>query len=144
MVGSTVWARRRNFSFARKLLVRIQNRFTPTPGLYTDLFDKYQPDMVIASTPGWRMDRYLLRESARRGIPNMTVIVGWDNSSSYNVSGADVQWATCWSELQKEELVRGSVQLVRSTSRNQRNLRPGGAAQPAPAGRVNVELVTAS
>jgi len=98
----------RNFAFARKLLVRMQNRFTPDPGLYTDLFDKYQPDMVIASTPGWRMDRYLLRESTRRGIPNMTVIVGWDNSSSYNISGADVQWATCWSELQKEELVKGS------------------------------------
>jgi hypothetical protein len=98
----------RNFSWARKLLVWIQNRFTPDPGLYTDLFDKYHPDMVIASTPGWRMDRYLLRESARRGIPNMTVIVGWDNSSSYNVSGADVQWATCWSQLQKDELVNGS------------------------------------
>jgi len=98
----------RNFSFTRKFLIRMQNCFTPTPGLYTDLLDKYQPDMVIASTPGWRMDRYLLRESARRGIPNMTVIVGWDNSSSYNVAGADVQWATCWSELQKEELVKGS------------------------------------
>ena len=96
----------RNFSFARKYLVKLQNRFTTD--IYGDLFDKYQPDMVIASTPGWRMDRYLLRESARRGIPNMTVIVGWDNSSSYNVSGADVQWATCWSELQKEELVKGS------------------------------------
>jgi hypothetical protein len=96
----------RNFSFARKLLVRIQNRFTPH--IYTDLFDKYHPNMVIASTPGWRMDRYLLRESARRGVANMTVIVGWDNSSSYNVSGANVQWATCWSELQKEELVLGS------------------------------------
>ncbi|GAB1470944.1 hypothetical protein MASR2M66_18220 [Chloroflexota bacterium] len=98
----------RNFSFARKLLVRMQNRFTPDPEIYADLFDKYHPDMVIASTPGWRMDRYLLRESARRGIPNMTVIVGWDNSSSYNVSGADVQYATCWSELQKDELVYGS------------------------------------
>ncbi len=98
----------RNFAWARKLLVRMQNRFTPDPGIYTDLFDKYQPDLVIASTPGWRMDRYLLRESARRGIPNMTVIVGWDNSSSYNISGADVQWATCWSQLQKDELVYGS------------------------------------
>ena len=96
----------RNFSFARKVLIKLQNRFTPN--IYSDLFEQYQPDMVIASTPGWRMDRYLLRESARRGIPNMTVIVGWDNSSSYNVSGADVQWATCWSELQKEELVKGS------------------------------------
>ncbi|GAB4457287.1 MAG: hypothetical protein Kow0070_09030 [Anaerolineales bacterium] len=98
----------RNFAWARRLLVRMQNRFTPDPGLYTDLFDRYQPDLVIASTPGWRLDRYLLRESARRGIPNMTVIVGWDNSSSYNISGADVQWATCWSQLQKDELVLGS------------------------------------
>jgi CDP-glycerol glycerophosphotransferase (TagB/SpsB family) len=98
----------RNFAFARKLLVQMQNRFTPETGLYTDFFDRYQPDLVIASTPGWRMDRYILRESDRRGIPNMTVIVGWDNSSSYNVSGANVQWATCWSELQKEELVLGS------------------------------------
>ena len=96
----------RNFSWARKLLVKIQNRFTTD--IYSDLFDKYQPDMVIASTPGWRMDRYLLRESAKRGIPNMTVIVGWDNSSSYNISGADVQYATCWSQLQKDELVYGS------------------------------------
>jgi hypothetical protein len=98
----------RNFSFARKLLVRMQNRFTPDPGLYTDLFEKYKPDMVIASTPGWRFDRYLLREASRGGIPNMTVIVGWDNPSSYSIPGADVQWATCWSELQKEELVLGS------------------------------------
>ncbi|MCC7187940.1 MAG: hypothetical protein IT312_04290 [Anaerolineales bacterium] len=98
----------RNFSWARQLLVRIQNRFIPDLGIYADLFDKYHPDMVIASTPGWRLDRYLLRESAKRGIPNMTVIVGWDNSSSYNVSGADVQYATCWSQLQKDELVYGS------------------------------------
>jgi CDP-glycerol glycerophosphotransferase (TagB/SpsB family) len=98
----------RNFAWARKLLVRMQNRFTPDPGLYTDLFEKYNPDMVIASTPGWRLDRYLLREAARRGVRTATVIVGWDNSSSYNVSGADVKFATCWSELQKEELVLGS------------------------------------
>lgn len=96
----------RNFSWARKLLVKIQNRFTSN--IYADLFEKYKPDLVIASTPGWRMDRYLLRESAKRGIPNMTVIVGWDNSSSYNISGADVQYATCWSQLQKDELVYGS------------------------------------
>lgn len=98
----------RNSPWFRKVLVKVQGRFTPGAGIYSDLFDKYQPDLVIASTPGWRMDRYLLRESAKRGIPNMTAIVGWDNSSSYNIRGADVQWATCWSELQKEELVNGS------------------------------------
>jgi hypothetical protein len=79
-----------------------------TPNLYTDLFEKYHPDMVIASTPGWRIDRYLLREAARRGVETMTVIVGWDNPSSYAIPGAPVDWATCWSQLQKDELVDGS------------------------------------
>jgi hypothetical protein len=98
----------RNFAYARRLLVQTQVRFTPEPGLYSDLFEKYEPDLVVASTPGWRMDRYLLREAGRRGIPTLTAIVGWDNSSSYNISGAKVAWATCWSDLQKEELVLGS------------------------------------
>ncbi len=98
----------RTFSFARKSLVRMQNRFIPEPKLYTDLFEKYKPDLVIASTAGWRLDRYLLREAHGRGIPTMVAIVGWDNPSSYSISGAPMDWATCWSALQKEELVLGS------------------------------------
>jgi len=91
---------------ARQALVRAQAKFTPN--LYSDLFEKYQPDLVIASTPGWRIDRYLLREAAAKGIPTMTVIVGWDNPSSYAVRGAPVEWATCWSQEQQDELVYGS------------------------------------
>jgi hypothetical protein len=96
----------RSSSAARRALVAAQMRFTPN--LYADLFDKYQPDLVIASTPGWRMDRYLLREAAQRGIPRMAVIVGWDNPSSYAVPGSTMDWATCWSQEQKNELVFGS------------------------------------
>ncbi len=91
---------------ARQSLVSAQQRFTTD--LYGDYFDKYLPDLVIASTPGWRIDRYLLREAARRGIERMTVIVGWDNPSSYAIPGAPVDWATCWSQEQKDELVHGS------------------------------------
>jgi hypothetical protein len=91
---------------ARRALVRAQMRFTPD--LYSDLFEKYRPALVIASTPGWRMDRYLLREAHRRGIPGMTVIVGWDNPSSYAIPGTPVDWAICWSQTQKDELVHGS------------------------------------
>jgi CDP-glycerol glycerophosphotransferase (TagB/SpsB family) len=96
----------RSSSAARKALVDAQMRFTP--GLYTDLFEKYQPDLVIASTAGWRMDRYFLREAHARGIPTMAAIVGWDNPSSYSLPGAPVDWATCWSALQKAELVDGA------------------------------------
>jgi hypothetical protein len=91
---------------ARKALVDYQRRFTSD--IYTDLFEKYQPDLVIASTPGWRLDRFLLREAAARGIPTAAAIVGWDNPSSYRLPGAQVDFITCWSKIQKEELVKGS------------------------------------
>ena len=90
----------------RKALVRRQARFNPE--IYKDLFEKYKPVMTVAATPGWRLDRYLLRESAARGVINTTVIVGWDNPSSYLVPGAPMDFATCWSAIQKEELVLGS------------------------------------
>lgn len=96
----------RRSRLARRALVRSQMRFTP--GIYTDLFEKYQPDLVVASTPGWRMDRYLLREATRRGVKTAAAIVGWDNPSSYRLPGSPVDWVTCWSEIQKEELVLGS------------------------------------
>jgi hypothetical protein len=91
---------------ARRALVKLQDRYTPD--LYGDLFERHRPDLVIASTPGWRLDRYLLREAAQRGIPTATAIVGWDNPSSYRLPGAHIDYITCWSEIQKEELVLGS------------------------------------
>jgi hypothetical protein len=100
-----IWLMRRS-RLMRSLIVRSQNHFTPA--IYADLFDKYRPDLVVARTPGWRMDRYILREAAARGIRTATTIIGWDNPSSYNLNGAPVDTITCWSEIQKEELVLGS------------------------------------
>jgi hypothetical protein len=98
----------RSFSFARKYLVRLQDDLIPQPRLYSDLFEKYKPNLVIASTAGWRLDRYLLREARLQRVPSLAAIVGWDNPSSYAIRGATVDYATCWSALQKEELVKGS------------------------------------
>ncbi len=100
-----IWSMRRSRPL-RRVIVSAQNRYTTN--IYGDLFEKYRPDWVIARTPGWRQDRYILREAAKRGIPNAAVLVGWDNSSSYNLSGAPVERIVCWSEIQKEELVLGS------------------------------------
>ena len=91
---------------ARRALLRAQSRFSPS--IYSDLFNKYQPELVVASTPGWRYDRYLLREAVKREIPTASVIAGWDNSSSYSLPGAQVDWITCWSEIQEAELINGS------------------------------------
>lgn len=105
LVRVVIWALRRS-SWLRRGLVRLQQRFQP--GLYGDLFERYEPELVVASTPGWRLDRYLLREAHAAGIPTATVIVGWDNPSSYSIPGAPVEYATCWSEVQRKELELGS------------------------------------
>jgi len=96
----------RNSKAARRTLVNWQMRFTP--GIYDDLFEKYKPDLVVSATYGWRNDRYLLRESVKRGIKTGTVIVGWDNPSSYGIPAAPLNFVTCWSEIQKQELIDGS------------------------------------
>ncbi|PKO01385.1 MAG: hypothetical protein CVU43_13215 [Chloroflexi bacterium HGW-Chloroflexi-5] len=96
----------RHSKAARQCLVKWQMRFTPA--IYDDLFEKYQPDLVVSATYGWRNDRYLLRESVKRGIKTGAVIVGWDNPSSYGVPAAPLDFVTCWSEIQKQELVDGS------------------------------------
>jgi hypothetical protein len=91
---------------ARDLIRRAQERFTPP--IYDDLFERYKPDLVVASTPGWRYDRYLLRAAAAHNIHTAAVIVGWDNPSSYSLTGALVDEIICWSEIQKQELVQGA------------------------------------
>jgi len=96
----------RRSKIARQTLVNLQMLFTTD--VYTDLFEKYDPQLVVASTAGWRWDRYLLREAKKRKIETTAAIVGWDNPSSYSLPGAPMDWVNCWSELQKSELVDGS------------------------------------
>jgi len=91
---------------ARRMLMNAQKRFTSN--IYADLFEKYQPALVIAGSPGFRQDRYLLREAAARGIPTAAAIISWDSSSSYGLPGASLDWITCWSEIQKKELMGGA------------------------------------
>ena len=91
---------------ARKRLVKYQNRFTPS--IYDDLFNEYKPDLVVASSPGFRQDRYILRSATKHKVPTVAAIFSWDSTSSYGLSGAEVDWITCWSEIQKGELIGGA------------------------------------
>jgi CDP-glycerol glycerophosphotransferase (TagB/SpsB family) len=96
----------RHSRLARRSLVRFQNHFTPS--FYDELFNEYQPDLVIASSPGFRKDRYILRAATKHNTPTAAAIFSWDSSSSYGLSGAEVDWITCWSEIQKGELIGGA------------------------------------
>jgi hypothetical protein len=86
----------------RKML---ENLFTPE--LYSDLFEKYHPDLVISDTAGWRLDQFLLRQAHRENIKTSTVVIGWDNPSSQGLPGAEVDDIMVWSEIHKTEAVDG-------------------------------------
>jgi len=96
----------RRSAAARRALVAVQARFSPP--LYRDLLEDFRPDLVLASTPGWRLDRYLLREARAAGLRTASVVVGWDNPSSYSIPGARVDDILCWSSVQRQELELGS------------------------------------
>jgi hypothetical protein len=91
---------------ARRSLINRQDQFTPD--IYRDLFKKYQPDLVVASTAGWRFDRYILREARASGIKNAAIVLGWDNPSSHALPGAKIDHISCWSQAQKKELMDGA------------------------------------
>jgi hypothetical protein len=96
----------RNSKYARQALIKWQHRFSPN--LYDDLFKKYQPNLVVASTAGWRLDRYILRAARTHGVQNAAIVLGWDNPSSHALPGAIIDHISCWSEVQKQELIEGS------------------------------------
>lgn len=96
----------RGSKIARKAYRRVQNRLWHTE-IFTDLFDRYKPDLVISSTAGWRLDRYFLKEAKKRGIPSAMTVIGWDNPSAFGLPGADVDNAIVWSKIHIWELGDG-------------------------------------
>lgn len=96
----------RRSKIGRKLFRSLLYRLF-TSEIYTDLFEKYQPDLIISDTAGWRLDQYILREANRRKIKTATVIVGWDNPSSQGLPGAVMDYAVVWSEIHKWEMSKG-------------------------------------
>lgn len=105
LVKAGIWILRHS-RIARQSLVRRQERFTSN--IYADLFEKFKPDLLVASTAGWRLDRYVLREARARGVQTAAIVMGWDNPSSHALPGARIDYISCWSEAQKQELIQGS------------------------------------
>jgi hypothetical protein len=104
-VQAALWVLRSSHT-ARQSLINQQHRYTSQ--IYSDLFQKYQPNLVVASTAGWRLDRYILRESRAHNVRNAAIVLGWDNPSSHALPGARIDNISCWSEAQKQELILGA------------------------------------
>ena len=76
-----------------------------TPALHGDVFDRWRPDLVVASSPGWFLpDALVLREARRRGLPTAAVVLAWDNPTNKGYRGADPDRTVVWSQRMADQL----------------------------------------
>lgn len=93
---------------ARRLLASRLSR-PPKHHLHANLFEQHRPNLVVVSSPGWYPgDAELILEARARGIPSVAVVVGWDHTSSQGLAAPLPDRICVWSDVQKQELIRGS------------------------------------
>lgn len=89
----------------RRLVLWFETRLYAVP-LHADLFERYQPDLVVTGSPGYYVeDAVVLREAARRRIKTVSVIMGWDNPTSKGYRGATPSKILVWSERMADQVV---------------------------------------
>ncbi|MEE9324556.1 MAG: CDP-glycerol glycerophosphotransferase family protein, partial [Dehalococcoidia bacterium] len=91
----------------RRGLVRLESRLF-VPHLHRVLFKKYRPRLVITPSTGyWQLDSYIIREAKAHGARTVAVITNWDHATCKGLGGAEPDYVVAWSQIMKEELVRG-------------------------------------
>ena len=88
----------------RRALAWLETRLF-TPALHRDVLDRWQPDLLVASSPGWFLpDALVLREARRRGLPTAAVVLAWDNPTNKGYRGADPDRTVVWSQRMADQL----------------------------------------
>lgn len=96
----------RRFTFVRKLILWIEHTFF-TPHTHKDLFEKYQPHMLIVPSLGtFDYDQFLMREATHFGIPVTSIILSWDNTTTRGMPGAIPDHVVAWTENMRQELIQ--------------------------------------
>ena len=92
---------------ARQLYRRyVESR--PVPDHHQQLFARYEPDLVVTSSPGWwRGDEIMIREARRQGVPTVAILIGWDHTSSQGLPPVHPDRVRAWSGVQRDELIEG-------------------------------------
>lgn len=94
----------------RKLLTLSTGSLTSsfyTERRYRDLFQKYEPSLVITATPGQNLiDRFLLHEARRADILSLSIVESWDKLLTKGPMHVRPDYLAVWNEMMKEEAVQ--------------------------------------
>ncbi len=91
------WLIRRAMLFLDSLLM---------PREYVDFLERVKPDLVVTTSLGtFNYDQYVMRAARRRGVPVLSVILSWDNTTTLGYPAAHVDHVIAWTEIMRRELV---------------------------------------
>lgn len=83
----------------------IADRFVSHPAM-EQLFDRYQPVLVIAANPGLVFSEVpMLRTAKRRGVRSMAIDPSWDNFTNKLIPVRQVDKLVVWNEIMKQQAV---------------------------------------
>ncbi|MEJ7784296.1 MAG: hypothetical protein WKF96_05780 [Solirubrobacteraceae bacterium] len=74
---------------------------------HADIFDRWQPELVVAPSLGYLMgDEGVLQEATKRGVLTAGVIHSWDNPTSQGYKAVDPSLVVAWSQRMRQEILR--------------------------------------
>ena len=83
----------------------LSDRLVSHPGM-EQLFDRYQPVLIVAANPGLVFSEVpLLRTARRRGVRSMAIDPSWDNFTNKLIPVRQVDRLVVWNEIMKEQAI---------------------------------------
>ena len=89
----------------RKLILYIENILF-TPNIHSDLFENYQPDLLVVTSLGtFNYDQLFMRQAKKRNVQIISVIMSWDNTTTRGYPAAYSDLTIAWTDIMKGELI---------------------------------------
>ncbi len=99
-----VWSARR-FSFVRRALFHFEN-WVCQPRYHHEMFQKYKPDLLVVSSPGYvDWHAFLMREARHHGVKTASVVLAPDYPTCMGYPGAQPDHVVVWNETMRQELI---------------------------------------
>tara|TARA_B100000989_G_C19525590_1_gene466685 strand:+ start:411 stop:1868 length:1458 start_codon:yes stop_codon:yes gene_type:complete len=93
------------FKFLRSMLLKFEYIFY-TPKIHSDLFQKYEPDLVVVTALcGFEYNEFFAREALKNKCKICTIILSWDNTSGIGYPGYVPNFVVSWTNQMKKELI---------------------------------------
>jgi hypothetical protein len=71
---------------------------------HAEIFDRYRPHLLIVSSLGYAGDELLIWQAKRHGVPTLSIVQSWDNTTNKGYPAAEPDAVVAWSDVMRWEI----------------------------------------